>query len=226
MALKVQVGPGWGRGRRVRLEICVALGTLPLSLYPLPPFHLAWLWPFKETVRKCARSWVTAMRLMERNPEFIFACSQVRGTAMWDTRSLIVLRGRFQGLPWPERQGSSHPQLCPGSQILSLGGVLVTPSTDPSPSASQAQQLEWVKTHYPGVHARLQEFACRGQFVPVGGTWVEMVSVVCTPSASGHCHGLPSLALWLSAGPSHPSVLCLLVPGIPRGRRVSSTILA
>uniref|UniRef100_A0A8C8UP93 alpha-mannosidase n=1 Tax=Peromyscus maniculatus bairdii TaxID=230844 RepID=A0A8C8UP93_PERMB len=37
-----------------------------------------------------------------------------------------------------------------------------------------AQQLEWVKSHYPGLHTRLQEFACRGQFVPVGGTWVEM----------------------------------------------------
>ncbi|ELW70646.1 Alpha-mannosidase 2C1 [Tupaia chinensis] len=73
----------------------------------------AWLWPFKETVRKCARSWVTAVQLMERNPEFIFTCSQ-------------------------------------------------------------AQQLEWVKSHYPGLHSRLQEFACRGQFVPVGGTWVEM----------------------------------------------------
>ncbi|XP_069415594.1 alpha-mannosidase 2C1 isoform X2 [Ovis canadensis] len=73
----------------------------------------AWLWPFKETVRKCARSWVTVVQLMERNPEFIFACSQ-------------------------------------------------------------AQQLEWVRSHYPGLHARLQEFACRGQFVPVGGTWVEM----------------------------------------------------
>ncbi|XP_070957061.1 alpha-mannosidase 2C1 isoform X1 [Macaca nemestrina] len=73
----------------------------------------AWLWPFKETVRKCARSWVTALQLMERNPEFIFACSQ-------------------------------------------------------------AQQLEWVKNRYPGLHSRLQEFARRGQFVPVGGTWVEM----------------------------------------------------
>ncbi|XP_074248750.1 alpha-mannosidase 2C1 isoform X2 [Saimiri boliviensis] len=73
----------------------------------------AWLWPFKETVRKCARSWVTALKLMERNPEFIFACSQ-------------------------------------------------------------AQQLEWVKSHYPGLYSRLQEFASRGQFVPVGGTWVEM----------------------------------------------------
>ncbi|CAO2634919.1 Alpha-mannosidase 2C1 [Lemmus lemmus] len=39
---------------------------------------------------------------------------------------------------------------------------------------AKAQQLEWVKSHYPGLHSRLQEFACRGQFVPVGGTWVEM----------------------------------------------------
>lgn len=73
----------------------------------------AWLWPFKETVRKCARSWSTTVKLMEQNTEFVFVCSQ-------------------------------------------------------------AQQLEWVKSHYPGLHTRLQEFACRGQFVPVGGTWVEM----------------------------------------------------
>ncbi|XP_062946438.1 alpha-mannosidase 2C1 isoform X2 [Cynocephalus volans] len=73
----------------------------------------AWLWPFKETVRKCARSWVTAVQLMEKNPKFIFSCSQ-------------------------------------------------------------AQQLEWVKSHYPGLYARLQDFAGRGQFVPVGATWVEM----------------------------------------------------
>ncbi|XP_006888438.1 PREDICTED: alpha-mannosidase 2C1 [Elephantulus edwardii] len=73
----------------------------------------AWLWPFKETVRKCARSWVTAVQLMDQNPSFIFACSQ-------------------------------------------------------------AQQLEWVKNDYPGLYARLQTCALRGQFVPVGGTWVEM----------------------------------------------------
>nr|KAF6387832.1 mannosidase alpha class 2C member 1 [Myotis myotis] len=29
-----------------------------------------------KRLRKCARSWVTAVQLMERNPEFIFACSQ------------------------------------------------------------------------------------------------------------------------------------------------------
>ncbi|XP_076979834.1 alpha-mannosidase 2C1 isoform X1 [Tamandua tetradactyla] len=85
------------------------------TLHAMGHCHIdtAWLWPFKETVRKCARSWVTAVQLMERNPEFIFVCSQ-------------------------------------------------------------AQQLLWVKTHYPGLYTRLQEFACHGQFVPVGGTWVEM----------------------------------------------------
>uniref|UniRef100_A0A8C2PV10 Alpha-mannosidase 2C1 n=1 Tax=Cyprinus carpio TaxID=7962 RepID=A0A8C2PV10_CYPCA len=37
----------------------------------------AWLWPYEETIRKCARSWVTVIRLMEKNPEFVFTCSQV-----------------------------------------------------------------------------------------------------------------------------------------------------
>ncbi|XP_054987726.1 alpha-mannosidase 2C1 isoform X1 [Sorex araneus] len=85
------------------------------TLHAMGHCHIdtAWLWPFKETVRKCARSWVTAVQLMERNPDFIFTCSQ-------------------------------------------------------------AQQLDWVKSQYPGLYARLQEFACQGQFVPVGGTWVEM----------------------------------------------------
>ncbi|XP_064312863.1 alpha-mannosidase 2C1 isoform X3 [Phalacrocorax carbo] len=36
----------------------------------------AWLWPYEETIRKCARSWVTVVRLMECNPELTFACSQ------------------------------------------------------------------------------------------------------------------------------------------------------
>lgn len=37
----------------------------------------AWLWPYEETIRKCGRSWVTVVRLMEKNPDFVFACSQV-----------------------------------------------------------------------------------------------------------------------------------------------------
>ncbi|XP_064169237.1 alpha-mannosidase 2C1 [Anguilla rostrata] len=73
----------------------------------------AWLWPYEETIRKCARSWVTSIRLIEKNPEFIFTCSQ-------------------------------------------------------------AQQFEWVKSWYPGLYSQIKHFVQKGQFIPVGGTWVEM----------------------------------------------------
>ncbi|KAM9124617.1 alpha-mannosidase 2C1-like [Pangshura tecta] len=36
----------------------------------------AWRWPYEESIRKCARSWVTVVHLMEKNPEFTFVCSQ------------------------------------------------------------------------------------------------------------------------------------------------------
>lgn len=73
----------------------------------------AWLWPIAETVRKCGRSFATAVRLMEKYPDFKFVCSQ-------------------------------------------------------------AQQLEWVKLHYPDLFDEIKKFAAKGQFIPVGGTWVEM----------------------------------------------------
>ncbi len=38
---------------------------------------------------------------------------------------------------------------------------------------SQAQQLAWVKEHRPEVFARVAEKVAAGQFVPVGGMWVE-----------------------------------------------------
>ena len=36
----------------------------------------AWLWPLAETLRKCARTFSTALTYMERYPEYKFACSQ------------------------------------------------------------------------------------------------------------------------------------------------------
>ncbi|GCB63176.1 hypothetical protein scyTo_0011577 [Scyliorhinus torazame] len=73
----------------------------------------AWLWPYEESIRKCARSWVSAVHLMKKNPNFIFTCSQ-------------------------------------------------------------AQQLQWVKCLYPVLYTQIQEYAAKGQFITVGGTWVEM----------------------------------------------------
>ncbi|MFE3581662.1 alpha-mannosidase [Streptomyces vinaceus] len=38
---------------------------------------------------------------------------------------------------------------------------------------SQAQQLEWIKTHRPELFERIKKKIADGQFVPVGGMWVE-----------------------------------------------------
>ncbi|MFD9333090.1 alpha-mannosidase [Streptomyces sp. NPDC060028] len=38
---------------------------------------------------------------------------------------------------------------------------------------SQAQQLEWIKTHRPELFERVKKKVADGQFVPVGGMWVE-----------------------------------------------------
>ncbi|MFZ9627874.1 MAG: alpha-mannosidase [Ilumatobacteraceae bacterium] len=36
----------------------------------------AWLWPMRETVRKCARTFASAVRMIDTYPEFRFVCSQ------------------------------------------------------------------------------------------------------------------------------------------------------
>ncbi|MDF3129501.1 alpha-mannosidase [Kiritimatiellaeota bacterium B1221] len=38
----------------------------------------AWLWPLRESIRKCARSFVSALNYMEDYPEYIFGCSQAQ----------------------------------------------------------------------------------------------------------------------------------------------------
>ena len=40
-------------------------------------------------------------------------------------------------------------------------------------ACSQAQQFAWMKEHYPPLYTRMAEKIRAGQFIPVGGTWVE-----------------------------------------------------
>lgn len=40
-------------------------------------------------------------------------------------------------------------------------------------ACSQAQQYEWIKEQHPDLYARIQEKVKDGQFIPVGGSWVE-----------------------------------------------------
>lgn len=72
----------------------------------------AWLWPIRETVRKCARTFASAVRLMDDQPAYRFVCSQ-------------------------------------------------------------AAQYEWMEQRYPALFERIRAKVASGQFVPVGGMWVE-----------------------------------------------------
>ncbi len=38
----------------------------------------AWLWPVRETIRKCARTFTNALELIAADPQFVFVCSQAQ----------------------------------------------------------------------------------------------------------------------------------------------------
>jgi len=73
-------------------EIAAARKSLAQRVAEIPPdpeggrmlltghthIDTAWLWPIKETIRKCARTFSTACRLMEAYPDYHFSCSQAQ----------------------------------------------------------------------------------------------------------------------------------------------------
>ncbi|KAF9070390.1 glycosyl hydrolases family 38 N-terminal domain-containing protein [Rhodocollybia butyracea] len=76
----------------------------------------AWLWPYRVTQQKVARSWATQVDLMERYPEHRFACSQAQQykwlkelyPPLFDRVKEKVLAGKFQpiGGSWIENDGN------------------------------------------------------------------------------------------------------------------------
>jgi alpha-mannosidase len=62
----------------IATELCKRSGDPSLSIRALGHSHidLAWLWPLRETVRKGARTFATALWMMERYPEYVFGASQ------------------------------------------------------------------------------------------------------------------------------------------------------
>ncbi len=72
----------------------------------------AWLWTLRETVRKCARTFATACRMMERFPDYHFSCSQpqlyaytkAHFPALYEEIKKWVATGRWEctGGPWVE----------------------------------------------------------------------------------------------------------------------------
>jgi alpha-mannosidase len=72
----------------------------------------AWLWPLRETIRKCARTFSTALDYMEKYPEYVFACSQAQQYAwmkayypeIWNRIKKAIRRGQWEpvGSMWIE----------------------------------------------------------------------------------------------------------------------------
>lgn len=87
-------------------------------LYAMGHAHMdsAWLWPYAETVRKCARSWSCTIRLMEQYPNFTFTCSQAQQyewvkdnyPGLYTQIKEFVKKGRFipVGGTWVEMDGN------------------------------------------------------------------------------------------------------------------------
>uniref|UniRef100_H2Y8R6 Glycoside hydrolase family 38 central domain-containing protein n=1 Tax=Ciona savignyi TaxID=51511 RepID=H2Y8R6_CIOSA len=76
----------------------------------------AWLWPYSETIRKCARSWASTLDVMKRFPNFTFVCSQAQQLAwiksdypsLYQEIKVQVENGRFipVGGAWVEMDGN------------------------------------------------------------------------------------------------------------------------
>ncbi|WP_395638069.1 alpha-mannosidase [Pseudolysinimonas sp.] len=83
----------------------------------------AWLWPLRETVRKCARTFTNVMTLMDEHPDFVFACSSAQQylwmkehhPAVWERITIKVAEGRFVpvGGMWVESDTNM-----PGSEAM------------------------------------------------------------------------------------------------------------
>jgi len=105
----------WAEGRAI-LDALLAVrnGGVVHELSAIGHAHIdtAWLWPIEETWRKCQRSFSNVLDLMDRYPEFKFACSQ-------------------------------------------------------------ACQYDVIERLDPGLFARILEKAAAGQWIPIGGSWVE-----------------------------------------------------
>ncbi|HEX6499101.1 MAG TPA: glycoside hydrolase family 38 C-terminal domain-containing protein [Micromonosporaceae bacterium] len=107
---------GGAAAARARLAKVLASPAVPsahrVSAVGHAHIDSAWLWPVRETVRKCSRTFSNVVALADEYPEFVFACSS-------------------------------------------------------------AQQYAWMREHHPKVYRRIADKVRAGQFIPVGGMWVE-----------------------------------------------------
>ena len=105
----------WRRAQPVLTELLhepAAPGTHTVSIVGHAHLDTAWLWPLRETIRKCARTFSTVLELMDRYPEYRFVVSQAQHLAwmrdhypeLWERMKERVADGRLEptGSMWVE----------------------------------------------------------------------------------------------------------------------------
>jgi alpha-mannosidase len=79
-AVDVSDVPGTAAAARQVLAPALAVPARPSTMSVIGVGHAhidtAWLWPLRETRRKCARTFASATRMMDEYPEYRFVCSQ------------------------------------------------------------------------------------------------------------------------------------------------------
>ena len=85
---------------------------------------VAWLWPYRETLRKCSRTFSSVLRLMEQYPDYIFLQSQAQlyeftkdtYPALYEDIKKAVKAGKWdvQGSMWVE----ADCNLCSGESLV------------------------------------------------------------------------------------------------------------
>jgi alpha-mannosidase len=98
----------------LRPELARRNKAAPLTVWAVGHAHmdLAWLWPIRETIRKCGRTFATALAMLERYPDYIFGASQPQQYAwikqhhpsLYEGVKRRVAEGRWevQGAMWVE----------------------------------------------------------------------------------------------------------------------------
>ncbi|MGH9171559.1 MAG: alpha-mannosidase [Acidimicrobiales bacterium] len=94
----------------------------------------AWLWPIRETRRKCARTFSTALTLMEENPDYVFVCSQAQQHA-WMEEHYPKL---FEKMKAKVASGQFEP----------VGSMWIEPDTNMPSGESLVRQLVYGKRYF------------------------------------------------------------------------------
>lgn len=132
--------PGTAAGARAELapglDLPAAASAHRIAAIGHAHLDTAWLWPLRETRRKAARTFANAVDLMDRRPDYRFACSQ-------------------------------------------------------------AVQYAWVEQDHPELFDRVRDKVASGQWVPVGGMWVE--ADMNLPSGESLCRQLIHGQRWFES---------------------------